>query len=168
MKKVILVLLVAVIVSSCGVMKIADVQKLRVGMNRQEVEEYMGRPNRILSTDYTSNGLSEVYEYNNYNRDVYAIEYLDGYLVGYSFLYQADDVLNPPGRPVPPNRPSQPARPGQSARPNENNNSQRPSQSNRPGEGSQSERPKYPASKDSKSTDNNSRPSSTKEIQNAE
>lgn len=147
MKKLsLIIILIAFLLTSCGAIKLADVNNLSQGMTQMEVSRIMGNPVRILSTSYTQYGRQEVFEYHTYRSEVYAIEFLDGRMTGYDFMYEeVPPVGLDPGPPVyvpnRPHRPSQPNRPSQPSRPSEPS---RPSQPNRPTEPSRPENNQKP------------------------
>lgn len=128
MKKYIFIaLFAALLFSACGTMRVADVSNLSEGMSQSEVTRIMGNPIRILSSDYTQDGLVEVLEYRTYQNDVYAIEFWDGRLSRYDFMYEdrpSTIVVPSPVYPLPPPRPrpdyvtpSRPSRPSEPSRP---------------------------------------------------
>ncbi|GAB6121210.1 hypothetical protein JCM30204_23590 [Dysgonomonas termitidis] len=145
-------------------MRLADVSSLSVGMTQNEVNQIMGAPIRVLSSSYTQDGQLDVYEYYTYRNEAYAIEFWNGRLSRYDFMYE--DVppagISPrppyttyPNRPMP-NRPSQPNRPENnrpSNRPDNNTSnsgrpSTRPTEDNKPGNSGRpssggTERPSY-------------------------
>ena len=130
-KSVFIIIFIALLFSACGTMRLADVSNLSVGMTQNEVNRIMGQPVRILSSSYTQDGRQDVYEYYTYRNEAYAVEFWDGRLSRYDFMYE--DIPSAGIAPRPPlnhpNRPSQPSRPSLPNRP-ENN---RPSNPNRPG-----------------------------------
>lgn len=177
MKKIMIALLsIMLIFSACGSLRVADVNNLRIGMSQYEVERIMGKPVRILASSRTQDGLFEAFEYRTYRNEAYAIEFWDGELNRYEFLY--DDIpasgiapapvypvypTNPrPVRPVrPPNnkpgrpndkpdyRPGKPDKPG---RPNDRPDKDRPNyQPGRPGDnGGRPSQPNKPSDKPGK------------------
>lgn len=132
MKKILFMIMLSVMLVSCGAYKALDVNKLSTGMTKQEVEYIIGPPERILAVNDKKEGMQEVLEYRTSGDEVYALEFWNDYLTGYEFLY--DDVRytpslypptiwpdygrpiyiiqgNRPNRPTPPNRPNPPHRP---------------------------------------------------------
>jgi len=89
MKKYIflIVLVVTVVLQSCSVYTTSYVDRLTVGMTIQQVEMRYGAPRRVLEARQTPAGFLHVLEYRNRNREVYALEFWDNYLVGYEYLY---------------------------------------------------------------------------------
>lgn len=121
-KSVLVALFMALLFSACGSMRVADVSYLSQGMSQSEVNRIMGNPIRILSSDYTQDGLVEVLEYHTYRNDAYAIEFWDGRLSRYDFMYEdypSTIVVPSPGYPPRPNTvaPSRPSRPQKPSRP---------------------------------------------------
>ncbi|MDH6341419.1 hypothetical protein M2480_000171 [Parabacteroides sp. PFB2-12] len=123
MKKIVCFAVMAIALVACGTTRSLDLRKLTTGMSKAQVEQLAGYPNRMISFKETSNGVQEVLEYQTAQREVYALEFWNDYLVGYEYLYE--DVtyvapVNPPvhyppyGRPIyiAPNRPNRP-RPGE-------------------------------------------------------
>lgn len=143
MKKLISFLIISVLFISCGLFKTLDLSKLRTGMTKEQVVEAVGDPSRILAVNNTQNGYQEVLEYRTPRNEVYALEFIDDYLVGYEFLYEDVEYIAPAppmilpdyGRPIYIDRPSRPSRPNRPSRPETdrpgNSSSGRPS---RPGE----------------------------------
>lgn len=138
--------------SACGTLNVADVTSLNTGMTPSQVNQILGKPVRILSTQYFQDGVEESYEYYTRYYDAYAVTFWNGRLSGYEFLYEVTPPVGivPPSRPIP-NRPHYPNRPIQSNRPN------RPSQPNRPSEPNRPSRP-----------DNSNRPTTRPENNNSE
>lgn len=135
MKKILFVMILSIILASCGAYKSLNLNKLSTGMTKQEVESVIGPPDRILAVNDKKEGYQEVLEYRTAGSEVYALEFWNDYLTGYEFLY--DDVqyvpsIYPPtiwpdyGRPIyiVPNRPTPP-------RPTPPNRPERP-ETNRP------------------------------------
>lgn len=116
-------------------MHLADVSRLSSGMTKYQVDNILGRPVRLLSTSYLQNGQVEVYEYITYRNESYAVEFWNGNLSGYDFLYENATNIRPgqTGRPssINPPRPTRPDRPynnnnrPSSVRPGNNNSSGR-------------------------------------------
>ncbi|MBK5720557.1 hypothetical protein JGH11_06705 [Dysgonomonas sp. Marseille-P4677] len=146
MKKYVFIAIFAtLLLSACGAMKVADIGYLSQGMSYSEVNRIMGNPKRILSSDYTQDGLIEVFEYHTYQNDAYAIEFWDGRLSRYDFMYENNGpstiVVPSPSRPRPdyvapsrPSRPSEPSRPSGGGRPGTSTSrpETKPSESGRP------------------------------------
>ncbi|MFT3995572.1 MAG: hypothetical protein QM660_14780, partial [Dysgonomonas sp.] len=187
MKKYIYTILLStlLLLSACGSYQTANVRNLSVGMTQSEVNQIMGYPVRVLSTNYSSDGVQEVFEYVNYQNESYAIEFWNEHLVGFDFMYRNSDPIYRPSSPSPvypvepdrpnyrpnnrpstrPSRPSgstKPSRPDSSSRPSgSGSSSSRPSTSTRPNEsGSSSSRPST-STKPSESGSSSSRPSTS-------
>lgn len=127
MKKLALLLFISSLMMACGSLRMADVTNLSEGMTKVQVDNIMRSPVRLLSTNYMQDGIVEVYEYITYRQDSYAIEFWNGRLTGYEFMYEnVTPTPNRPGHVVRP--PSNPPRPSTPNRPGIN----RP-ESNRPG-----------------------------------
>ncbi len=125
-KRLGIILLIALIATACGAIRIADVSNLSEGMTKAEVDNIMGRPVRLLSTSYMQNGASEVYEYITYRQESYAVEYWNGRLSGYDFMYE-NAVATPPAHVVrPPSNPARPSRPSRPSRPENNRPEEKP------------------------------------------
>lgn len=105
--------------TACGSMQLADVTGLSDGMTKSQVDNIMGRPVRLLSTSFYQDGRTEVYEYVSYRNESYAIEFWNGRLSRYDFLYEnaATVAPGPVVRPSNPPRPTAPSRPGTNGRP---------------------------------------------------
>lgn len=181
MRKIMYLLALVLIISSCASYKSLDLSALTTGMTKNDVRNLIGSPDRILAVNQTDNGYQEVLEYRTSNDEVYALEFWNDYLTGYEFLY--DDVtyypsaippvwypapgmpIFPPGyypsRPQRPNRPNRPNRPGQNNRPNpprpsiDNSNMTRPT----PGVGPSTRPTTRPTPRPSTSSPSTSSPS---------
>lgn len=128
MKKGIAILAIIFIFTGCSVYRGANISQVTTGMTKAQVSTIMGNPERILAVRSTDNGLQEVLQYRTLWDEIYALEFLNDYLVGYEFLYDdapyvvpAPPVIIPPyGTPVfPPHRPGErpPERPGRPEQP---------------------------------------------------
>lgn len=145
MKKYIFIVFVSTfLLAACGSMRIADVGNLSEGMSINEVNSIMGSPIRVLSSDYRPDGKVEVLEYRSYQNDAYAIEFWNGRLTGYDFMYEDRPVnvvtpspvypVSPPPRPrpqpdyvAPPRpKPTQPSPPSTGRKPTPPPNQTRP------------------------------------------
>jgi len=82
-----MVLVITVTLQSCSVYTTSYVDRLTVGMTIQQVEARYGPPRRVIEARRTPSGFLHVLEYRNRNREVYALEFWDNYLVGYEYLY---------------------------------------------------------------------------------
>ena len=162
--KLSVLLLIVLITTACGAIRIADVTNLSEGMTKAEVDNIMGRPVRLLSTSYMQDGASEVHEYITYRQESYAVEYWNGRLSGYDFMYEnavatpPAHIVRPPSNPVRPNRPNRPSRP-ENNRPEEkpgHNTGGRPSVS---GGGSRPGNTNNSNNSNTEHPNNNSRPS---------
>ncbi|MDH6307707.1 hypothetical protein M2451_000156 [Dysgonomonas sp. PFB1-18] len=125
MKKILVIIFFTTLLfTACGTMRVADVYNLSPGMTQNDVNRIMGTPLRILSSSYTQEGRIEVYEYHTYQNDAYAVEFLNGRMSRYDFMYEDVPVISPspvyPVRPTHPARPNQPVRPTQPSRPGNN------------------------------------------------
>lgn len=128
MKKLTLVIFsIMLILTACGTLQVADVARLSPGMTQIEVDRILGNPVRILSSSYIQDGEINVYEYITYRNESYAVEFLNGRLNRYDFMYEnvPPAIIEPnpvpvypvyPVRPTPPVRP-QPERPTPPVRP---------------------------------------------------
>ncbi len=153
------IVLLLLIVTGCGTYQTLDLQRLTIGMNKEQVRHTIGSPSRILVVNDTNEGYQEILEYRTGRNEVYALEFWNDYLTGYEYLYE-DVTYYPPitpplyypeyGRPVvvhpPGNVPPVSSRPDKSTvnrrrsvyqqqennRNGENNNRQNEN-SNRPG-----------------------------------
>jgi hypothetical protein len=124
MKKIIfhlslLSVLFAICITGCVSTQNVNIGKLSFGMSKSQVRSLIGPPERILSTRQLSGGYQEILQYRTPLDEVYALEFINNYLVGYEFLY--DDIIyippppsiRPPfGQPIFPHyRPNRPIRP---------------------------------------------------------
>lgn len=74
MKKLLLIIAIIALLTSCGTYSSVDsMSQLRSGMNKMEVEYYLGRPIDVLTVNYTQNGIQEVLAYRNNYDEVYAV-----------------------------------------------------------------------------------------------
>ena len=139
MKKIIITITATFLFFSCGIFKTVDLEKLTVGMSKEEVVTQIGPPLRVLSVNQTDNGYQEILEYKTYRREVYALEFWNDYLTGFEFLYE--DVVYTPA-PAPPAvlpaygkplyKPSKPIKPSPPNKPNKPNPPSKPSKPNPP------------------------------------
>lgn len=174
MKKIIILFLVAVIVTSCGVYQTVDINRLTTGMTKAQVVNMFGSPQRVLAANQTRDGYQEVLEYRTYRDEIYALIFWDDYLTGYEFLYDdityvpapAPPIMFPPrGRPLPPiyynpgtpapPRPNPPGRP-QPAPPSER--PERPTQPTQPGRPQPAPPSENPGRPGNNSPGNNTKP----------
>lgn len=89
MKKLILsIFFIIFTFAACGTLQLADVTRLSPGMTQTEVDHILGRPVRILSSSYTEDGDISVFEYITYRDESYAVEFLNGRLNRYDFMYE--------------------------------------------------------------------------------
>lgn len=130
MKKYVFILFfLSIIFSACGSLnssRVGDVSYLREGMTQSQVNGILGRPIRTLSSSSTQDGLIQVFEYHTYHDEAYAVEFWDGRMSRYDFMYDNSPVTPSPGyypSPAPGYRPT--PRPDSGGR-NPNNNDQRP------------------------------------------
>ncbi|MDR1091261.1 MAG: hypothetical protein LBL79_09315 [Prevotella sp.] len=140
MKKLTLIIFsIMLILTGCGTLQMADVTRLSSGMTQPEVNRILGNPVRILSSSYTQDGELDVYEYITYRNESYAVEFLNGWLNRYDFMYEntppATIAPNPapvyPVRPTSPVKP-QPTKPASPVRPQQEKPATRPTETNKP------------------------------------
>ncbi|MCD7978805.1 MAG: outer membrane protein assembly factor BamE [Tannerellaceae bacterium] len=157
MKKIVCLTIIAVLLVVCGTRRSLNIDRLRTGMTKAQVENIAGSPDRLIAVRETDEGYQEVLGYWTSGGEMYALEFWDDYLTGYEYLY--DEVqyypspypayFPPYGRPIymysrdP--RPPYYGRPPYNNRPNYNNNNRpgttnpgntdRPGNTNRPGTG---------------------------------
>jgi len=101
MKKTFLILPM-VFLMSCGIYKTLTVDRLQLGMNRADVEDIFGRPEKVLIVSMTEHGRQDILAYKIGN-DVYLLEFMNDQLIRYEFL--REDVAYvplPPPLPLPP------------------------------------------------------------------
>jgi len=185
MKKTFLILPL-IFLMSCGIYKTLTVDRLQLGMSREEVENIFGRPEKVLIVSMIEQGRQDILAYKIGN-DVYILEFLNDHLIRYEFLHVAvaNVPLPPPPPPLPP--PSfyspQPVRPPPDVRPPaprpspspsatvEPDNAQHETQSlekqgRRPGSGrtvqEQTNKRERPTSSETNRTDNGNRTNPTK------
>ena len=123
MKKLILTIFSIILVfTACGALQLADVARLSPGMTQVEVDRILGKPVRILSSSYAEDGEINVFEYITYRNESYAVEFFNGRLNRYDFMYEnvPSNIIEPnptpvypvhPVRPIPPAKPQPPVRP---------------------------------------------------------
>lgn len=156
MKRIVYLMVLAVVAGSCAMYKSLDLNSLTTGMTKAEVRAIVGPPDRILAVNNTEKGYQEVLEYRTSRNEVYALEFWNDYLTGYEFLYDdvnyVPSVVPPmwypePGRPIiPPGYyPNRPNRPSQPNRPNRPSQPSTPSRPNRPSQPSRPEQPSRPS-----------------------
>jgi hypothetical protein len=128
MKQILYLFMLSFFVCGCktiGYTETYDIRNLTVGMTKSEVFSLIGPPERYLSIARTSYGYEEVLQYRNVYNELYALEFLNEYLVAADYIYE--DSWSPmyptTGRPAA----GKPVFPS-SYRPN-----QPPPQGNRPG-----------------------------------
>lgn len=171
MKKIVFLFVISAILVGCATTNYPNLGKLTLGMTQIQVENLLGPPERVLAYNRTPQGYQEVWQYRTQFDEVYALDFLNGYLEGYEFLYDDPQyyvpapppVVRPPyGRPVFPNyRPNQPIlRPPSSTRPP--SSSRPPSTSRPPSSSNNDTRPSTPiTSKPSTSQPSQTRPSTS-------
>lgn len=174
MKKIIILAIFAAVLSSCITStQISDIRPLEIGMSRAQVDAYWGTPRRILSLDYTRDGVIETVEYRAYYNDVYAVQFVNGYVSSYYVLYsefytRPRPQNNRPNRPSTPNRPNRPSTPNRPERPDNNRPDNNRPDNNRPGNNqpsrpTQEVRPVKPGESTRPNTNNdNSKPEQNK------
>ena len=160
MKKIKLVILLFVpfLFFACGAFKTVDMNKLTIGMSKDEVRSVIGDPDRVLFAGAVDDGYEEVVQYRTVNNEIYAVTYWNNRLESYEFLHEEPNY--PPGNAVAPgpaprppyqpnprppaNRPGtgndrpgnghNPGRPGgNETRPGDNNNGRPNGNTSRPG-----------------------------------
>lgn len=99
MKKAFFISILAVLMTACGAFKTINTVQLAPGITKDKVISKYGKPKRVLAVYRTDEGCREVLEYIDRRSDVYALEFLEGNLLGFYFLY---DALNPVPTCVPP------------------------------------------------------------------
>jgi len=102
MKKIFILLLPLVFLMACGILKTVTVDRLQLGMNRADVENIFGLPQKILVVAMTEYGRQEILAYKIGN-DIYTLEFMDGQLIKYEFL--REDAVFIPHPPPPSHRP---------------------------------------------------------------
>ncbi len=95
MKRVVFFIIFSIIIlfTGCVTTRVSDVYNLSVGMTPNEVGRIMGQPVRILSTSYTQDGMFEVFEYQTYRNESYAVEFLNGRMTGYDSCMKMYQVV---------------------------------------------------------------------------
>lgn len=134
MKKLIFLLCLPMIIWSCGTVNYAqyDISNLRTGMSKAQVRSVIGSPERYLVSTMTPYGYQEVLQYRTSYSDLYALEFLNDYLIYAEYMYDGhyapyyhqitvrppygNSIFPPNYRPGPP--PSRP--PGDNNRPDNN------------------------------------------------
>jgi hypothetical protein len=159
MKKLILIIFpIMFILTACGVLRVTDVSRLSPGMTQIEVDRILGNPVRILSSSYIQEGEINVYEYITYRNESYAVEFLNGRLNRYDFMYEnvPPAIIEPnptPVYPAYPVHPSQPIRPSQPVRPSRPERpATRPTETNRPNSSTTKPESSRPATRPSGTT----------------
>jgi hypothetical protein len=147
MKKTLYIILLSFVLGACGSShnnsyRRYDIRDLKMGMYIDEVESMIGPPERILSIRNAPYGYEEVLQFRNYYNKIYALEFLDGYLVCAHYIYNdyyypmyPPNQIPPRGKPVvpphyKPNHPTPP--PGNSlpsAKPRDQKPASKPTQS---------------------------------------
>ncbi|MCD7916110.1 MAG: outer membrane protein assembly factor BamE [Tannerellaceae bacterium] len=108
MKKIVCLFITVILLTACGTRRSLDIDRLRTGMTKAQVEYIAGSPDRLLAVRETDEGYQEVLGYLTSGGEMYALEFWNDYLTGYEYLY--DEVqyypspypaLFPPyGRPI--------------------------------------------------------------------
>ena len=99
MKKILFLLLPLIFQVSCGIYKPLTVDRLQLGMSRAEVEDIVGRPEKILVASMTESGRQDILAYKIGN-DIYVLEFMNDLLFRYEFL--REDVVYVPRPHLPP------------------------------------------------------------------
>lgn len=138
MKKIVYLFSLMLALQSCGSYRSFNLNKLRIGMSKEQVIATVGYPERVLAVNDSRQGYQEILGYRTHRDEIYALEFWDDYLTGYEFLYDEVQYVPAPrppyfpeyGRPIVviPGRPGRPDynRPRPPSRP-ENNRPGRPS-----------------------------------------
>ncbi|MDR0864682.1 MAG: hypothetical protein LBO74_07090 [Candidatus Symbiothrix sp.] len=148
MKKIVFLLFWTLFATGCSTTRnnypIDNYKHLTVGMSKSEVEYWVGPPECYLDMRRTAYGYREILQYRNIYNEVYALEFLNDYLVSADYIY--GDIWHPMypvaqrppfGRPIfppgyrpnyPPPSPPSHIRPPQ----DNNNNTSRPPSNPRP------------------------------------
>lgn len=94
MKKLsfIAILISALLFVACGTYRSLDLSQISVGMSKGEVTDLLGESERVLEVNKSSEGYVEILEYSTPKNEVYALEFLNGYLKGYEFLYKDENT----------------------------------------------------------------------------
>ena len=158
MKKAICFFSLFLILWGCGSYRQQfDIRSLTVGMSKAEVNSLVGSPERYLSISRTPYGYEEILQYRNVYNEIYALEFVNDYLVAANYIYDGMyySMYPPANRPpygksvfpssYKPNRPA-PAPPQGSSRPGQNN---------RPSSNNQTEKNTMPPARPRESTNNN-------------
>ncbi|MBD8388939.1 hypothetical protein [Dysgonomonas sp. BGC7] len=93
MKKYILLLAIALISSSCAVFygdnynNSSKIQKIHLGMTKQEVFQIMGNKYIIESTSQEEDGLLEVFKFYSVSDVPYLLHFLNGELILFNRFY---------------------------------------------------------------------------------
>jgi hypothetical protein len=172
MKKIVYLLFWTLFAISCSTTHnnypIDNYKQLTVGMSKSEVEYWVGPPECYLDLRRTTYGYREILQYRNIYNEVFALEFLNDYLVSADYIY--GEIWRPMypiaqrpsfGRPIfPPGyRPNYPPpSPPSNVRPPQDNNNSRPPSSTRPPANSQPDNTRPPASNQ---PDNTRPPAST-------
>lgn len=125
----------ALIAMSCTMFKNSSTnnfEQLTIGMSKAEVEYWIGPPERYLSARDTPSGWEEILQYRTSYNELFALEFINDYLVAADHIYNDSwypmypPAYRPPyGGPVfPPGyRPNHPQRPPSNVRPPANTRS---------------------------------------------
>ena len=81
---------------ACGSYKTFSVARLQLGMTKGDVEQMSGAPKRILAVAQTEHGRQEILEYKTIHDEIYALEFMNDYLVRYEFLREEVIFVSPP------------------------------------------------------------------------
>lgn len=100
MKRILFLLTITLILTSCGTYRSLNLNDLSTGMSIAQVEAIAGSPYKVLATNDTYDGYQVVLAYRTYNDDIYALEFWDDYLVGYEYLYSDVQYVPAPAPPA--------------------------------------------------------------------
>ncbi len=121
MKKIVYILVATLVLTGCSISRNSQAdnfKRLTIGMSKGEVEYWIGPPELYLSVTRTPYGIEEVLQYRNIYNELFALEFVNDYLVSADYIhsgawYPMYPVANRPphGKPVFPShyKPNKPA-----------------------------------------------------------
>lgn len=80
----------ATLLMACGTYGALDLSRVDLGMSKDEVVDMFGPYDKVLSATKNDKGYEEVVEYTTNKDEIYALEFLNGFLTRYEFLYTDD------------------------------------------------------------------------------